>query len=319
MLRLKNLVRRTINHSIRQVRRFLSESAETSCGNGDFAYHDLNTILMQLHENDKGDLRPNYTWGVLQGAHLAKALNLRQISVIEFGVAGGNGLLALESAAAKVETVFNIKIDVYGFDTGSGLPKPKDYRDLPNLWQGNAFPMDVEELSTRLNGTHLVLGDVGKTIEEFIRSKPAPIGFVSFDLDYHSSTMHALRIFEANSEMLLPRVPCYFDDIMGFTYAEYNGERLAISDFNSSHETRKVSPIFGLKYYLPSQFAQMQWSEQFFMAHFFDHPLYERPDGLVKRFVGSGTDLKENAIIWSTGTLPSAAATVEELLRPVAL
>lgn len=27
----------------------------------------------------------------------------------------------------------------YGFDTGKGLPKPQDYRDLPNLYRESAF------------------------------------------------------------------------------------------------------------------------------------------------------------------------------------
>ena len=79
---------------------------------------------------------------------------------------------------------------------------------------------------------------------------------------------------------------------MGFTCSEYNGERLAISEFNVSHSMRKVSPIYALRYFLPPPYAQEQWSEMFYMAHIFDHKLYGCSDGLVKRPFDGGTDLK---------------------------
>src|SRR5882762_4141903 len=43
--------------------------------------------------------RPHYAYGVYSAASLAKRLKLRGISAIEFGVAGGRGLQALESIA----------------------------------------------------------------------------------------------------------------------------------------------------------------------------------------------------------------------------
>ena len=35
-------------------------------------------------------LRPNYRWGILAAARMAQSLGLPAISVVEFGVAGGN-------------------------------------------------------------------------------------------------------------------------------------------------------------------------------------------------------------------------------------
>ena len=84
--------------------------------------------------------RPHYTWGMAHGAWLARNLGIDRISVIEFGVAGGNGLVALDRAAELVEARLEVGIDVYGFDSGAGLPKPEDYRDLPNLWSTGDFP-----------------------------------------------------------------------------------------------------------------------------------------------------------------------------------
>src|SRR4051812_4939861 len=45
------------------------------------------------------DARPQYLWPVLHAAHSASALGIPAIAALEFGVAGGNGLLALERAA----------------------------------------------------------------------------------------------------------------------------------------------------------------------------------------------------------------------------
>jgi hypothetical protein len=81
---------------------------------------------------------------------------------------------------------------------------------------------------------------------------------------------------------LLPRVLCYFDDIFGLTYSDYNGERLAISEFNAAHVMRKLSPLYGLKYYVPPEVRDHAWPEQVYFMHMFDHPLYKHPDELRK-------------------------------------
>jgi hypothetical protein len=62
--------------------------------------------------------------------------------------------------------------------------------------------------------------------------------------------MNAFRVFEADQSLLLPRVHCFFMNILARTFGDHKGERLAISDFNTSHEMRKISKIYGLQYYL---------------------------------------------------------------------
>ena len=82
----------------------------------------------------------------------------------------------------------------------------------------------------------------------------------------------------------MPRIHCYFDDIMGFTFCEYTGERLAITEFNNCHQMSKISPVFGLKYFLPRRYSRDMWSaDRLYIAHIFDHDLYGRDDGLVIR------------------------------------
>ena len=301
----KQSAKRAIGKGIRRLRSYVrSLEAEANKADHDtvddpdryeFAYLWLNSIFRKLLSEEGKALRPNYTWGVLQGVHLAKVLGIDRVSVIEFGVAGGNGLVSLERSAKRIEDILGVGVDVYGFDTGRGLPKPLDYRDCPNLWSEGLYLMDEEKLRKRLQSARLFLGLVDETISRFIKSKPAPVAFISFDLDYYTSTVQAFKLLEENPALLLPRIYCYFDDIMGFTYSEYNGERLAISEFNSSHDMRKISMLHGLRYQLPSPYSQAQWSEQFYIAHIFDHKLYCAKDNLGG--APWGRDLKPAASI----------------------
>ena len=227
--------------------------------------------------------RPQYIWGVAQGAALAKVLGETRISVIEFGVAHGAGLLALESIARDVSELTNTDIDVFGFDTGTGLPPPTDVRDQPNLWYGGQLPMDKERLLSSLTRAKLYLGPVKDTLQSFLRDHPPPIAFASFDMDLYSSTRDALGIFEADHTYLLPRVFSYFDDILGHTYNDYCGERLAISEFNSSHVNTKLCPIYGLRYFIPrTAYVSYGWPEGMFITHIFDHKRYNLRDSIKK-------------------------------------
>ena len=101
-----------------------------------------------------------------------------------------------------------------------------------------------------------------------MRGTFAPVAFVSFDLDLYSSTRDALKLFEGEYGWVLPRVVCYFDDIIGYTFSDFNGERLAIHEFNDRWPLRKLSPIYGLKYFVPQEERLARWSELMYMAHF---------------------------------------------------
>src|SRR5580698_9362331 len=66
--------------------------------------------------------RPNYAYLIYHAARLAKLLGHKSVSVVEFGVAGGDGLLAMEYHAENIEKLTGVGIELYGFDTGAGLP-----------------------------------------------------------------------------------------------------------------------------------------------------------------------------------------------------
>ncbi len=225
---------------------------------------------------------PQYLWGTMCAAGLATALGEPRITAIEFGVAGGNGLVELERLAAWVESRSGIAIDVVGFDSGVGLPPPEDYRDVPNLWTAGDYSMDPDLLHARLDRAQLRLGPVAETVREFVEAGPAPIGFVSFDLDLYSSTRDSFAVFAGRAALLLPRVVCYFDDIFGATHSDFTGERLAISDFNRAHELRKISQLYGLRYVLDHD---RWWVHSMYMLHCFDHSRYNEPGEFASAMV----------------------------------
>ncbi len=218
--------------------------------------------------------RAQYAYGTFHAAHQAKLLGLEGISVIEFGVAGGDGLLALERVAREVAQYFGIRISVLGFDTGEGMPDPVDYRDLPYVWGAGFYKMDQARLKDRLSrDTKLVIGDVRQTVQQLMDT-PDPIGFAAFDLDYYSSTKDALTAFDLPHSTRLPRVYCYFDDIMNPEFACHNpwtGELCAIREFNQDRREVKLCPLHLLRWMRPHS---EPWNEQIYILHDFQHPLY---------------------------------------------
>ncbi len=103
-----------------------------------------------------------------------------------------------------------------------------------------------------------------------------PLGFVSFDLDYYSSTRDALPLLEAAAETRLPRVLCYFDDVVDPDYAfftEAAGELLAIEEFNRSHPKQHLSLLRSLAHTKPLRAA---WHGKMYVLHDFEHEQYAR-------------------------------------------
>jgi len=217
--------------------------------------------------------RPAYAYCVREAARLAKALGVPRISVIEFGVAGGNGLLALERHAQRVAESVGVEIDVYGFDSGRGLPAPTDYRDLPYHWKAGFFEMDAASLRARLRHATLILGEVADTLQSFVEDHhPAPIGAVMHDMDLYSSTSAGLKLFDVDEAFRLPRIFTYFDDIIGdenSLYNEYTGERLAIAEFNACHPLQKICPAVHLAWR-----SLAEWHQQVYVVHDFGHSRY---------------------------------------------
>jgi len=217
----------------------------------------------------------NYAYGAYWAAVQASRLGIPRITVMEFGVAGGRGLVALEQASLQIEREVGVGIDVVGFDSGEGMPPALDYRDLPHIWGTGFYKMEPGKLRGQLTRAQLVLGNVAETVPAWLRgSARAPLGFVSFDLDYYSSTKAAFALFEGPASAHLPRVYCYFDDVCSNALGcmtEHLGELLAIREFNEAHPTRKIGKIEQIRVHRPRWEI---WQDRIYAFHDFAHPQY---------------------------------------------
>ncbi|MYW03926.1 hypothetical protein [Streptomyces sp. SID3343] len=221
--------------------------------------------------------RPHYAYGVRRATESAGRLGHRGVTVVEFGVAGGNGLLALAEHARYYAAATGVAVRVVGFDGGVGMPAAEDPRDLPYLFGPGFYAMDQDRLRTRLGTAELVVGDLAETLPAFLagsaeRLRDHPVGFVALDLDYYSSTTTALGLFRGSAhEHLLPRVTCYLDDLPGTI--DRIGEAAAVGVFNAKHPDRPIGRVIGLRAFTP---LDPPWADQIYVHHRLDHPDYAR-------------------------------------------
>ncbi len=219
-------------------------------------------------------LRTCHAYGILKAADEAKARGLSGVSVIEFGVAAGGGLMNMCAIAEKVSRITGVHIEVYGFDGGKGMPAPADYRDHPEAYQEGDFPSDIEALRKALprNG-HLIIGDLAETVPLFVQGQlndKSPIGYVEVDVDYYSSTVEALKLFEGPATSYLPLVTAYFDDVQFELHNPFAGELLAIKEFNQRNQFRKICRWEFLE--CRRVFRNAEWLKHMFTLHVMDHP-----------------------------------------------
>ena len=221
--------------------------------------------------------RPWYGWCLYHAAVEARALGYSALTTIEFGVAGGSGLLCLCRHRDEIEREIGIEILVHGFDMVTGLPNSDDPRDLLYVWPPGSFEMNIGLLKERIRGkAELTLGDITHTIPAWRARDDAPVGAIMFDLDLYTSTRDALTILTSAST--LPRVWCYFDDISGSpvnAYSDFTGVREAIRQFNLDPQrtTRQqhLSRAFAFRGMVPEN-----WHASCYVYHQLQHPDYSR-------------------------------------------
>lgn len=219
-------------------------------------------------------VRQQNAFPILYAADSAKKYGLKIVTIIEFGVAAGAGLLNMCRIAERTTKATGIEFRVLGFDTGKGMPPPVDYRDLPESFQEGDFPMDFELLSRALPPfAKLVIGDLEETVPAFLTTltADAPIGFISIDVDYYSSAIKALKVLTAEANRYLPIVPVYLDDVGDEGNNPWTGELLAVNEFNRDIELRKIAPFTLLR--SRRIFKNTQWIDRMYAAHIHDHPL----------------------------------------------
>jgi hypothetical protein len=212
--------------------------------------------------------KPQYLLGITEAAKQAIFEGISSISAIEFGVAGGAGLLVMQEEAEVVSQKTGIDIRVYGFDMGTGLPQLiGDYRDHPDIWNPGDYPMNEAALRQKLSPrTRLILGNVEQTVGQLLEPPGIPsLGFVSIDVDLYSSTRAALNVFRAAGRKMLLHVPMYFDDVDMFYTHSKGGELLAMKEFNDEQHDVFIDQWRGIKAFRP--FPEAPYLDRFFIAH----------------------------------------------------
>lgn len=217
-------------------------------------------------------LREHYAFPLYLASVEARKLGWKEMTVVELGVGGGGGLLNLCELCRVFSRDIGLSYRIAGFDTGTGLPDPKDFRDHPEVWRAAQFTHDREQLKQSLSANaQIFYGDVAETIPRFWTDAhaQAPIGFVVLDLDYYSSSKTALDgLFKGPADRYLPAVTMYVDDIdVLLTYNEFCGEALAMKEFNSENERRKLErkPVRVTR-------RPKYWHRHIYCLHVLDHP-----------------------------------------------
>ena len=217
-------------------------------------------------------LRPHSAFAILRAADQALKLGHTEVTLVEFGVASGAGLLNMAHIAARVAKETGIGFRIVGFDSGSGMPPAQGFRDHPELYMQGDYPMDEARLRASLPANvELVIGDLAETVPAYRKelTAEAPIGYVVVDVDYYSSTAAALQLLMGDPECYLPHVGVYVDDIEDPSHNSWCGELLAISEFNDTYAWRKIERHACLR----SQrvFKNAKWIDHLFTLHVLDH------------------------------------------------
>jgi hypothetical protein len=218
-------------------------------------------------------VRQQYAFSLLKTAELALAQGLRSVTVIEFGVAAGAGLVNICEISRNITKLTGVDFEIFGFDSGKGMPPPRDHRDHPEVFSEGSFPLiDRSALIRALpHNAKLILGDIEETLPSFIAhlSPSSPVGFVVIDVDYYSSAKECLNVFIGAPDHYLPWTLVYLDDT-GFESANpWAGELLAVREFNDENEMRKIHLFTGLRH--KRLFKHTSWFDQVYLLHVLDH------------------------------------------------
>lgn len=218
-------------------------------------------LAQQFRGNQLNFNRLSYSLGLLHSVYQAKVCDINHITVVELGVANGNGLESIIKTAQFLEKQFDIKFNVVGFDLETGLPHPKDFRDHPEIWQSGQFQArEISEFCK--NNSNIVFGDLADTLPSWCNTFQGTLGWVSVDVDFYSSTKSAWPLFKMDPERYLPATPMHVDDInVDLLYNPWCGEGLALKEFNDCHNYRKIEEKSRI------------WNiENFHVLHVLDHP-----------------------------------------------
>lgn len=136
-------------------------------------------------------LRHAYIWRRILLERLTEPLHLNLIALLVAIAGNFRAKVAFDLVVRQQHAFSLLKAADYAKELGIPritaieLPRPRDYRDHPEYYNEHDYPMQGEdELRRRLpDNCRLVIGDVSRTVQEFLRECRSSIAFVSIDVD----------------------------------------------------------------------------------------------------------------------------------------
>jgi len=245
---------------------------------GEPLHLNLASVLVKLFGGFRAQVafdlieRRRYAMPLLKAADYARELGIPKIYALEFGVAAGAGLVNLAMLARRTTEATGVAIEIVGFDAGTGMPPPRDYRDYPETIAEGDYPLPDRAALERIlpPGLRVIHGPVGETVRDFVAGLDAPIGFAAMDLAFYSSTVEALAVLEGPPEHYLPMTLVYLGAVRIDNANPAVGERLAVHEFNERNPLRQIHPFTSLRD--KRVFRRAAWLEQIQTLHVLDHP-----------------------------------------------
>ena len=217
--------------------------------------------------------RQPYAYGLFRATEVAKFFGKSQVTVCEFGIAAGDGLLNMAALCNLISEETKIGFRIVGFDTGEGLPEIEGYKDHPEIWSAGDFTMPSrDELVKKMDGrAEIIFGDIKDTVKPFLNdlNQNAPLGFIAVDVDTYSGAKSVLRCLTGPPELYNPAVSIYCDDISFFFANDWCGELAAVREFNAENAMRKIDRDRSLPGTRPVR--SRGWHQHMFICHILDH------------------------------------------------
>jgi hypothetical protein len=103
----------------------------------------------------------------------------------------------------------------------------------------------------------------------WLRTVSKPLGFVSVDVDYYSSSIEILSHVNASTN-ILPISSFYFDDLKRYLTPDCVGEQAAIDEFNRTSTCKLMQDSWLAE---DRAFPSAGWLSRMYSLYAFQHPL----------------------------------------------
>jgi hypothetical protein len=102
----------------------------------------------------------------------------------------------------------------------------------------------------------------------WLRTVSRPLGFVSVDVDYYSSSIEILNHLSGSAN-ILPISSFYFDDLKRYLTPDCVGEQAAIDEFNLSSSCKLMQDGWLVE---ERAFPNAGWLSRMYSLYAFQHP-----------------------------------------------